>query len=372
MKLKMTMAYKDKKRIVIKIGSNLLVDKDGVKKAWLKSLVDDIVLLRKSGKEIILVTSGAIAIGKKALNKQSNLTLKEKQAACSVGQIELMSCYKEIFAKHNIDIAQILLTGTDSSHRNSYLNAKNTFTTLIENDIIAIVNENDTVATEEIRIGDNDRLAARVAQMVGADLLILLSDIDGFYEENPHINANAKLIEKIEKIDEKIEKMASHSTSSVGTGGMITKIKAAKMAFNSGCDTIITSGIENNPINSLFNGSRHSLFKSNKKKINSRKAWIVDEFNFKGELIINDCAVKALASGSSLLPIGVDKVIGKFEEGDNILIKDSKGKHIATGISYYSFSNTKLIIGKNTSQIKEIFGQKIKEELVHRNNMVIV
>lgn len=373
--------FENKKRIIVKIGSNLLVKNNQVNKDWLQSLVDDVVYFRKLGKEVIIVTSGAIALGKKSLGKRflqktSALTLKEKQAACSIGQIELMSCYKEIFSLHNLTIAQILLTGSDTSGRETYLNAKNTFLTLLKNGIIPIVNENDTVATQEIKIGDNDRLAARVAQMVDADLLILLSDVDGLYEENPSINPNAKFISLIEKIDKNIEAMASDPISSVGSGGMITKIKAAKMAFNSGCDTVITNGFKANPLKTLFSGSKHSLFKSQKSKINSRKTWIADNFHFKGEVVINDCAVNALLSGSSLLPVGVEKIIGKFEEGDNLLVKDLNDNQIARGISSYSYNNAKLIIGKNTSQIKEILGltssSKIKEELIHRNNLVII
>jgi len=363
---------KNKKRIIIKIGSNLLIENNNIRKDWLETLAKDIVSLKKSGKEIIIVTSGAIGIGKKSLKNKKGLTLKEKQAACAIGQIELMHSYQEIFAKNNLKIGQVLLTSLDSSDRGAYLNAKNTFLTLIKNDVIAIVNENDTVATEEIRIGDNDRLAARVCQMVEADLLILLSDIDGFYDKNPKINKDAKFIDLIEKIDKKIENMASNSISEVGTGGMITKLKAAKMAFNAGCDTVIASGKENHAIQKLIEGGKHSLFKSNKKKIKSKKAWIIDDFNAKGELIINECAVVALKKNSSLLPVGVVKIKGRFEEGDNILIKDEKNNHIATGISAYSSGNAKLIIGKNTSQIKEIFGQKIKEELVHKNNLVII
>lgn len=364
--------FEKKKRIIIKIGSNLLLKNDQINQEWLESLVLDVVDLKKSGKEIVIVTSGAIALGKNSLNKTLSLTLKEKQAACSIGQIKLMGCYQEIFGKYDINVSQILLTGTDSSNRDTYLNAKNTFLTLIENGVIPIVNENDTVATEEIRIGDNDRLAARVTQMIDGDLLILLSDIDGLYEENPKINPNAKFIDLVEKIDNKIEAMATTSISNVGSGGMITKIKAAKMAFNAGCDAIITSGFENNPIKNLINGAKHTLFKSNKKRIKAKKQWIVDGFISRGELVINDNAVKALKNGSSLLPVGVEKVEGKFEEGDNILIKDLKGNHIATGLSSYSFSNAKLIIGKNTKEIRQILSHDIKEELVHRNNMVLL
>ncbi len=363
---------KSKKRIIIKIGSNILIEDNEIRKKWLKTLAQDILYLKSLKKEIILVSSGAIALGRKFLKTKSRLSLEEKQAACSVGQIELILEYRDIFREFNLNISQILLTSYDSSHRQSYLNAKNTLNTLIDNNIIPIINENDTVATEEISIGDNDRLAARVAQMIDADLLILLSDIDGLYNKNPNINKDAKFINLIEDINDDIEKMASDSISSVGSGGMITKIKAAKMAFNCGCSTIIANGSGEHPLDNLLNGGKFSLFKSNQKKIKSKKRWILDDFKAKGELIVNENAVLALKNGSSLLAVGVQMVIGKFEEGDNILIKDVENKHVATGISAYSSTNIKIIRGKNTDQIREIFGSDIKEELIHRDNMVII
>ncbi|MDA9231426.1 glutamate 5-kinase [Rickettsiales bacterium] len=363
---------KNKKRIIIKIGSNILIENNNIRTSWLESLAHDILYLRSLNKEVILVSSGAIALGRGLIKTKNKLSLEEKQAACSIGQIDLIANYKAIFEKHNLNIAQILLTSYDSSHRQSYLNAKNTINTLIKNEIIPIINENDTVATEEISIGDNDRLAARVAQMIDADLLILLSDIDGLYDKNPNLNKDAKFIDLIENIDENIKNMASGSISDIGSGGMTTKIKAAKMAFNCGCDTIITNGSQENSISNLLNGGRFSLFKSNQKKIKSKKRWILDDFRAKGELIVNKNAVVALKNGSSLLAVGVQMVVGKFEEGDHILIKDINNKHIATGIASYSSTNIKIIMGKNTNQIKEVFGLNIKEELVHRDNMVVV
>lgn len=351
----------DKKRIIIKVGSSLLVEDGKAKSAWLESLAEDVLALKKSGKEILIVSSGAIALGKTKINKNKNLKLEEKQAAAAIGQIALMSNYQSCFSKLGIDVAQILLTDDDSSNRTRYLNARNTFNTLLANNIVPIVNENDTIATEEIKIGDNDRLAARIAQIINADLLILLSDIDGLYEENPKNNSNAKFICVVENIDDKIEAMAGGAISEVGTGGMITKIKAAKMAFNLGCDTIIAKGLVQNPIQKIIAGERCTIFKSLGKKINARKQWIADCLNVKGEAIINECAVAALFKGSSLLPVGTVKIIGEFKKGDVIFVKDEQGKHLANGISKYSSTSAQMVIGKNN-----------QEELIHRDDLVIL
>jgi glutamate 5-kinase len=363
---------KSKKKIVIKIGSALLIEDGEIRNKWLDSLAKDIRDLKKYGMDIVIVSSGAIALGKKYLkNKSQKLKLPEKQAAAALGQIELMSVYKNHFAKYKINVAQILLTNDESETRSKYLNSRNTFNTLLANDTVPIVNENDSVATEEIKIGDNDRLAARVAQMIDADLLILFSDIDGLYDKNPKIHHDAKFIPLVEKITKEIEEMASGAISSVGTGGMAVKIKAAKMAFNLGCDTIITEGIPESPIKKLMTDGRYTIFKASKNKISSRKIWIADSLNPKGEIIINECAVEALMKGSSLLPIGVVKITGNFSKGDQVLVKDEKKNHIATGLSSYSSIDAKLIIGKKTFDAKKIIEKNFKKELIHRDNMVV-
>lgn len=352
----------DKKRIVIKVGSSLLVEDGKVRESWLQSLAADVTNLKKMGKEILIVSSGAIALGKIKLGtKNKILKLEEKQAAASVGQIALMANYQSCFAKENINVAQILLTGDDSANRSRYLNARNTFNTLLANNIVPIVNENDTIATEEIKIGDNDRLAARIAQIINADLLILLSDIDGLYNKNPKTNPDAQFIATVENIDSAIESMAGGAGSDVGTGGMITKIKAAKMAFNLGCDTIIAKGLTSNPIQKIIDGARCTIFKSGGQKINAKKQWIADCLNVKGEAVINDCAVAALLKDSSLLPVGVVKIIGEFNKGDVIFVKDENGKHLANGISKYSSSAAQLVVGKNN-----------QEELIHRDDLVML
>ncbi len=358
----MSATLKNKKRIVIKIGSSLLIEKGEVRAVWLKSLAEDILQLKTAGVEIIIVSSGAIALGKgKLKTSSSKLKLAEKQAAAAIGQIALMSQYQSCFAKLGLNVAQILITGDDSADRNRYLNARNTISTLLTNGVIPVVNENDTIAIEEIKIGDNDRLAARVAQIAVADLLILLSDIDGLYDKNPKTHQEAKFIYLVENIDATIEAMAGGVGSEVGTGGMITKIKAAKMAFNLGCDCIIASGLKNHPLEQIINGGKFTTFKAIGKKINAKKQWIADCLNATGEAIINDFALEALLKNSSLLPVGVTKIIGEFKKGDVIFIKDQKGVHIANGIAKYNSSTASLIIGKNN-----------QAELVHRDDLVLL
>jgi len=356
------MDIKNKKRIVIKVGSTLLVEEGKARAVWLESLAQDILQLKKLGIEIIIVSSGAIALGRAKLKtKTSTLKLEEKQAAAAIGQIALMSHYQSCFSKLDLNVAQILITGDDAADRSRYLNARNTISTLLQNNIIPIVNENDTIAVEEIKIGDNDRLAARIAQIAGADLLILLSDIDGLYDKNPKTNQDARFIPLVEEIDKEIEEMAGGAGSELGTGGMITKIKAAKMAFNLGCDCIIASGLKLHPIRQIIDGRKFTIFKARGQKINSKKQWIGDCLSAKGEAIINKCAVEALLKNSSLLPVGVVKIIGEFKKGDVIFIKDEQSRHLASGIAKYGSANAVAVIGKNN-----------QEELVHRDDLVLL
>lgn len=369
------MNLKNKKKLVIKIGSSLLVEKGNLRQVWLESFASDIAKLVAQKIEIVIVSSGAIALGRSVLKTpQKKITLAEKQAAAAIGQIQLMANYREAFKKHDLEIAQILLTAADCNARQRYINSQNTINALIKNAAIPIINENDSVAVEEIKIGDNDRLAARVAQMISADLLILFSDIDGLYDQNPRINKSARLIPEVVKITEEIEKMAQGAGSDVGTGGMVTKIKAAKMAALAGCETIITNGIVNNPLIRLFsNQQSFTIFKSEKSKAGSRKKWLAGFFNAKGEVVINECAKLALLGRkSSLLPIGVILIVGEFEKGEVIFIKDESGNHIASGISNYSAFELKKITGKNSKEVKKILGNSAKPELVHINNLLII
>ena len=328
------------------------------------------------------MSSGAVALGRNILNiKNKKLTLQEKQACASVGQIELMSLYKNYFAKLNLNVAQILLTASDCNSRERYLNCKNTIETLLEKKIIPIINENDSVAVDEIKIGDNDRLSARVAQMIEADLMILFSDIDGLYNDNPKINKDAQFIPQVEKINKDIEKMARGAVSQVGTGGMITKILAAKMAISSNCATIITSGIEQDALKKLISGNKkYTIFTSNKSANKSskhtsraKKNWLSGFVNASGSIIVNEKAGETLKSKKvSLLAVGAVAVRGKFAKGDAVFIKDENLNHIASGISNYNSEDVKKILQKNSNEIKKILGNSAKSELIHIDNLFVI
>lgn len=364
-----------KKKLVIKIGSSLLVEDGKLREKWLKKFTVDVADLVKENFEVVIVSSGAIALGRSILKvKAKKLSLEEKQAAAAVGQIQLMGFYRDFFKKSKLDVAQILLTAADCNARDRYLNSKNTIETLVKNKIIPIINENDSVAVDEIKIGDNDRLAARVAQMISADVMILFSDIDGLYDKNPKTEKNAKLISEVFAIDKKIEDMASGAGSLVGTGGMITKILAAKMLANSGCDAVITNGTSDNALKKLVDGKQNfTIFHSKKKSEKSRKNWLSGFLNAKGEVVINQCAVEALrAKKISLLPIGVVAVKGNFQKGDAVFIKDESGNHIASGISNYAASDAKKVLEKKSDEVKKILGATAKKELVHADNLVMV
>jgi glutamate 5-kinase len=371
----MKLDFSNRKKIVIKIGSSLLVKDGELRQKWLKSLVKDIAELVKKDFQITIVSSGAVALGKGVLNSiDGKLSLAEKQAAAAVGQIKLMGFYNDFFKIMNFEVAQILMTAADCNSRNRYLNSKNTIDTLLENNVIPIINENDTLAVDEIKIGDNDRLAARVAQMISADLLILFTDIDGLYDKNPRISKNAKLIAKVTKITKEIEDVAGGAGSDVGTGGMATKVMAAKMLTKSGCDTIITSGIAENALKKLCEGkSNFTIFNSRKKVAKSRKNWLSGFFNIKSGVVVNKCAVEVLLSKKvSLLPVGVELVKGDFKKGDIIFVNDEKGNRIASGITNYSASDAKKIIGKRSIEVKKVLGKSAKKELVHIDNLVVI
>ncbi len=367
-------------RIVIKIGSALLVKNQEISLKWLQCLADNIIDLKKQHKKIVIVTSGAVALGKSLLKIiQPEISISQKQALASVGQIKLMSHYQQVFTKHQQQVAQILVTANDCNTRNSYLNCSNTIATLLENNIIPIINENDSIATQEIKFGDNDRLAARIAQMINADLLILFSDIDGLYNKNPKINADATLIKQVAQITSEIEAMATGTSSQVGTGGMITKIMAAKMAMQSQCSTIITNGESAGCLQKLWQQQQpfthfvaNEKLKKDHKKSKSKTNWLTGIVNPKGEIIINDCAVTALKKGgASLLAIGAIAVNGNFFAQDPVLIKDSNKQIIASGIVNHSSADVAKILQKTSQQIKEILGDNCKTELIHIDNLVL-
>ena len=359
------------KKIVIKIGSSSIINNKTKKinSKWMTRLCKDIKKYHKD-KNIIIVCSGAIALGSSLIKKNISLTkLEDKQAAASVGQIELAHQWRQNLKEHKINIAQVLLTLEDSEVRRRYLNARKTINTLLKNKIIPVINENDTVATEEIRYGDNDRLAARVAQMIDADLLILLSDVDGLYDKNPTKNKDAKKISEILKITRSIEQMANSQTSSLGSGGMTTKISAAKICMNNGCDTIITNSDKKEPLNSI-NRTNSSIFIASKNSSSSRKQWLLNHLHPSGFIKIDEGAHKAIKNNKSLLPAGIIEVGGKFSRGDVISVYYPKKEKVAIGISAYDIYEARKIIGKKSKEITKILGYEGRDEIIHKDDLV--
>ena len=368
------MYLKDSKIIVIKIGSSLLIDDNKkIRKKWLSDFAKDIRNLIKQNKKIILVSSGAIAMGCKKLNlNKKSLKLDKSQAIASIGQIELMNLFSETFVKSNINISQILLTLEDTEQRRRALNAKRTFDNLFQLGFVPIVNENDSIATSEIKYGDNDRLASRVAQISGADSLILLSDVDGLYTQNPKIFKNAKLLKEIKNIDKDVEKIATKSISEHGTGGMKTKIDAAKICQLSGCQMAIANGLMTRPIKRIIDKSYCTWFLPKISKLDARKKWIISSISPKGELIIDDGAKQALSNGKSLLAAGIKKVYGKFKKGDHIKVLDKKNSECARGLSSFSSDEILKIMGHHSREIEKLLGYVAKSEVIHKDDMVEV
>jgi len=366
------MYLKDSKIIVIKIGSSLLIDKNKkVRKKWLSEFAKDIMILIKEGKKIIIVSSGAIALGCKKLNLgKKNLKIDKSQAIASIGQIELINLFSKTFIKQKINISQILLTLEDTEQRRRALNAKRTFDNLFQLGFVPIVNENDTIATTEIKYGDNDRLASRVAQISGADSLILLSDVDGLYTQNPKIYKKAKLIKEIKTIDKNIENIATKSTSEYGTGGMKTKIDAAKICQLSGCKMAIANGLLNRPIKKIIDDNNCTWFLPKVSKLDARKKWIISSISPKGELVIDDGAKVALSNGKSLLAAGIKQVSGKFKKGDHIKILDKQNTECARGLSSFSSDEILKIRGHHSKEIEKLLGYITKSEVVHKDDMV--
>ena len=362
--------YEQSKLIVIKVGSSLLVeDKLGaIKKEWFASFIDDVIDLRKKGKTVIIVSSGAINLGRKILNlKDNELTLEQEQAAASVGQIELSKEYQEHFKLKGLICSQVLITLDDFTNRRRYLNCKSTFKTLLKFGVIPIVNENDTVATDEIRYGDNDRLAAQVASICECDLLILLSDIDGLYTEPPKKSKNAVHIPFISEITDEIEIMAEGPENDFSHGGMKTKIEAAKVTTSIGCNLVIADGQKRNPISNISK-SKSTWFLASQSVKAARKKWILNMKSL-GEIIIDFKAEKALKAGNSLLPVGAIKCIGQFSRGDVVTIKGEHGQIIAKGLVSFNQIETEKILGLKSDEISSVLGYNRKPELIHRDNM---
>jgi glutamate 5-kinase len=366
------MSLKNSKIVIIKIGSSLLVDKNKkVRKKWLSSFAKDIQKLKNKNKKVIIVSSGAIALGCIKMNyNNKNLKLDKSQAIASIGQIELMNLFSNTFSKYKLDISQILLTLEDTEVRRRSLNAKRTFENLFNLDFIPIVNENDTTATSEIKYGDNDRLASRVAQITNADTLVLLSDVDGLYTKNPKLFKDAKLIKKVSNFNEDLKNVNFKGINEFGSGGMNTKIEAAKICQLSGCNMIIANGLHLNPIDKILKQNNYTLFLPKVSKLDARKKWIISSVSPKGELVIDEGAKRALKNGKSLLATGIKKVNGKFNKGDHIKIIDKFNKECARGLCSFSSNEVEKILGYHSREIEKILGYTAKSEVVHKDDMV--
>jgi glutamate 5-kinase len=361
------------RRIVIKIGSALLVDRAaGLRKTWLDAMCADIAALTAGGVEILVVSSGAIAMGRTVLDISAGaLKLEESQAAAAVGQIALARAWSEGLSRHDIVAGQILLTLGDTEERRRYLNARATIGQLLKMKALPVINENDTVATTEIRYGDNDRLAARVATMVGADMLVLLSDIDGLYTAPPHLDPKAEFLPFIPAITSEIEAMAGGAASELSRGGMRTKIDAGKIATTAGCAMIIASGKVDHPLRAITEGARHSWFAPSPEPIKGWKTWIAGKLVPSGRLIIDDGAERALLTGKSLLPAGVRTVEGEFARGDTVAVMALDGREIARGLSGYDAQEARLISGKKSADIESVLGYPGRAAMVHRDDLVM-
>lgn len=361
------------RRLVIKIGSSLLIDEHGrVNKSWLANLAEDVAALRKAGHQVLIVSSGAVAIGALVLRLSTRRArLEELQAAAAAGQVQLVHAYQEALSEFDIAAAQILLTPDDTEVRSRFLNARNTLEKLLEFGIVPVINENDTVATEELRYGDNDRLAARVAQIVMADGLVLLSDVDGFYTSNPDTDPDAEHIPVVNKITDDMFAMAGQAISKVGTGGMNTKLQAARIATHAGCSTIIANGQHEHALHTLFNGGKCTVFASDGTPAAARKQWLAGVLEVRGELRLDAGASAALRLGKSLLPVGVVDVVGNFKRGDAITLVDSSGSEIGRGLAAYGSDEANIIKGCRSEQIGSLLGYQGRAVIVHRDDLVL-
>ncbi len=361
------------KRLVVKIGSALLVDTDTGKldRPWLDALMDDITTLRARGQDVLIVSSGAIALGRHVLGLPSGpLKLEESQAAAATGQIHLAHAFQASLGERNLPTAQVLVTIDDTEQRRRYLNARSTVNTILKLGAIPIINENDTVATSEIRYGDNDRLAARVASMVSADCLVLLSDVDGLYTAPPG-HEDARHVPKVANITPQIEAMAGDAGSDLSRGGMKTKIIAAKIATQSGCHMVIANGHTEHPLRAIADGARCTWFEAHSDPVTERKRWIAGTLHPAGSFTVDEGATKALNDGRSLLPAGVTAVEGVFERGDAVLVKNETGKEIARGLTAYTNTDARTIAGHNSSEIEDLLGYRGRSEMIHRDDLVL-
>ena len=362
------------RRVVVKIGSALLVERSAgrVNRGWLETLATDLARLRGRGQEVVVVSSGAIALGRRGLGLPAGkLELEQSQAAAAVGQIRLAHAWKEVLEPHDCAVAQVLLTLGDTEQRRRYLNARSTLTTLLKFGAVPVINENDTVATAEIRYGDNDRLAARVAQMVSADVLVLLSDVDGLYTADPTRDTQARHIPLVERITPEIEAMAGGSASDVGSGGMATKLMAAKIAVSAGCHMVIASGREPHPLARIEAGARSTWFLADGSPVTARKQWIAGTLKPTGEISVDAGAARALAQGRSLLPAGVTAVSGRFDRGDAVVVRGPDGREIARGLCAYSSADAERLCGRQSAELEALLGYRGRDEMIHRDDLVL-
>lgn len=361
-------------RIVIKIGSALLVDQESgdLRRPWLDAMADDIAACRARGQEVVVVSSGAIALGRRQLGLAPGpLRLEESQAAAATGQIRLAHAWQGALARHGLTVAQILLTLDDTESRRRYLNARSTLATLLRLGAVPVINENDTVATSEIRYGDNDRLAARVAEMASADVLVLLSDVDGLYTADPGRDPNARRLETVHGITAEIEAMAGAPLSAVGSGGMTTKIAAARVALAAGCHMAIASGRIDHPLAAVEAGAGCTWFVPNATPRTARKLWIGGTLKPLGSVTVDDGALKALARGSSLLPAGIIAIDGQFERGDAVLVRGPDGAELGRGLIAYSTDDARLIMGHRSQDIERLLGYRGRDEMIHRDDLAL-
>lgn len=364
----------DARRLVVKIGSALLVDEASraIRYGWLEALSDDLARLRAGGAEILVVSSGSIALGRHQLGlHRRTMRLEESQAAAATGQIQLAHAYQETLARHGIAVAQVLLTLEDTEERRRHLNARSTLGTLLRMGVLPVINENDTIATSTIRVGDNDRLAARVAAMMNADLLVLLSDIDGLYTQDPRRHPEADFVPLVDAVTPEVEAMAGAAPPGYSSGGMVTKLQAARIAVSGGCNMVIADGRREHPLAAVIEGARCTWFRAEIEPLTARKRWIAGSLKPMGSITADAGALAALERGKSLLPAGVTVVEGAFERGDAVLVRDGNGREVARGLSGYSAADARRILGHKSRDIEAVLGYRGREELIHRDDLVL-
>ena len=363
------MLTENSKKIVLKLGSSTVVDSKGLfKKKWVTSLIKDIKRFGKN-KDFVIVSSGAIALGQKYLKiKKKKIKLEMSQAIAAVGQIHLAGEFQKLFDKHKIKTGQILISPDDTEQRRRAINVRRTFDNLFKLKAIPIVNENDSTATAEIKYGDNDRLAARVAQIIGADILIIFSDVDGLYDKSK----SKKIVKNIDLIDDKITSLVEKTKNSYGSGGIVTKLDAAKICMNSGCHMFIANGKKDKPIYNMIKNEKFTHFFPKVSSLDAKKKWIIGSLNSNGTIKIDSGASKALINGKSLLAAGITRIDGFFKKGENVLILDQNGNQLARGLSSFSSDEINKIKGKQSKEIEKILGYLSKTEIIHKDDMVLL